>query len=147
MAGNTKSLLTTEEFYILDTRTISNSFKGRQIEYKDLTKNVEYATLLKKEQEGSLAEMFPHLSVREVNRSATNFHSQRMLNDPACKVEEVCDEDGLMFFHKAHKDEMVKLWKSLLLIDKDVKLSKYGKQLTPKELEVVFPPAKSAEKK
>lgn len=138
MAGNTKSLLTTDEFYILDTRTPSNP-KGRQIEYKDLTKNAEYAALIKKEEERTLADMFPHLATREINRSATNFHSQRMLDDPACKIEEVCDEDGLVFIHKTKKEELMKLWKSLLLIDKDVKLSKYGKQLTDKEMEKEFP--------
>jgi hypothetical protein len=124
------------EVFVIDTKTISNRYKGRQVEYKDLSRNEEYKKLLKAQDERILADMFPRIPV-QVAGNAANFHTMDMYKDPKTDCAWY-DAEGLIFV----KEEEIakKLLADLQLADKDIKLSKYGRQFgspEPKETKPV----------
>ncbi len=134
---DTKSLLRTDKFYIIDTRTNSCP-KGRHVEIRDLEACKDYSELTKAQKEFRLAEKIGHLPPH-IAQAANNVHTMKMLEDPACKVEEECDEDGLIYIRKDVKmvledkelagEEVVKHWlKVLQTVDREIQLSKYGLQ-------------------
>ena len=112
--------------FVIDSRTPSNRYKGRQVEYKDLSRNEAYKKLLKAQDERTIADMSPRIPPA-IAGNASNFHTMDMLKDPKTDCAWY-DTEGLIFI----KEEKIarKLLEDLQLIDKDIKLSKYGKQFS-----------------
>ena len=121
------------ENFIIDTKTVSNGMKGMKVEFVELTDHPEYAQLCKMQLDNSLADRFPRDDKR-ISHDATNYHDARMMKQTSPRY--VADEDGFMFIKD--EDEAKRVLESLQKLDKDIKLSKYGKQFgeakaTPKK--------------
>lgn len=117
-------LLSNKELFIIDTRTVSNGKQGLQgWEYVELTDNPEYAQLCGLAKERRLEEKFPRED-RRLLYDASNFHTPRMMSETPVRFK--TDSDGLIGI----KDEATakKILEILQLQDKEIKLSKYGKQ-------------------
>lgn len=117
-------ILENKDLFVIDTRTVSNGKQGlKGWSYVELTDNPEYAQLCGLAKERRLEEKFPRED-RRLLYDASNFHTVRMMNETPVRYE--TDEDGLIGI----KDEADA--KRILVIlqqcDKDIKLSKYGKQ-------------------
>lgn len=127
-------MLKDTKYYIIDTRTPSNRNKGRWVECKELSHNAEYKKLLDLEMDRRLAEMFPRLPFG-VNEAASNFHTDRMLKETPDLVtkEKPEDFDGLLYIES--EEVAKKLLADLQVVDKDIKLSRYGLQFSVVETE------------
>lgn len=120
------------DFWIIDTKTYSNRYKGLDWEYVELTDNSQYAKLVEWENDYTLSEKHPRLDMR-ISGQATNYHTPLMMNTTEPRLK--ADKDGLIFIkdQETAKKVLTELQKN----DKDIKLSKYGKQFdeaNPKEI-------------
>lgn len=122
------------EHYIIDTKTISCP-NGRQVEYRDLLKNEEYARWAQLEKDRKLnKEKEFMMEDRRVNAVASNFHNVRHITEETMVAK--TDDEGLIFI----EDEALakKFLETMQTVDKDIRLSKYGKQF---DVPVGIPPA------
>lgn len=118
-----------QDFYLIDTKTLSNEYKGIDFEYRQVDANPEYAELLKLQKERKLQERFAGESLpAEIKRSANNFHVEEMYTgDPNTLV---CEDIGEGLIPIEDEETAKKVLEILLRRDKDIKLSRLGKQFT-----------------
>lgn len=113
-----------QDHYVIDTKTVSNSYKGIDIEVLDPSMNEEYAEMLAEEKARTLHKRHPELPKRVSSRAAC-LHEDYM--QEGC-VKYKTEIDGLVFVPKENRDDAEKLLKDLQSRDADVKLSLLGCQ-------------------
>lgn len=120
------------DYFVIDTKTESNRYKGIDYTLVDLLKNEEYASLVAAEKNRTLADLHPKDSNR-VNRRAANYHEESMLGPMdntgnihpeliVCKTE----DEGYIFV-KELRDAQIVL-KDMRKRDTGVRLSPMGLQ-------------------
>lgn len=117
--------LKTDKYFVISTQTQSNNFKGRKVDYTELTDHPEYAQLCEMQLSNTLADKFPRDDNR-IRHDATNYHTPKMMKETPARYS--TDEDGFMFIED--EAEAKKVLDILQKTDADIHLSKYGKQFT-----------------
>lgn len=116
------------EYWIIDTKTLSNRYTGIDFEMEDPARNPEYAEMLKEEKARTLHLRNPHMAKSAASRAA-NLHEDWMLTEE-CKLYKT-EYDGLIFFDD--KEACAKQLKKFQERDRDIRIHPMGRQLDEEE--------------
>lgn len=109
--------------WIIDTKTTSNPKGVQGWQFVELKDHPEYAHLCELALSKTLADKFPR-DDRRITFDASNYHTDRMMKET--KPKYFSDEDGLISVNV--EADAKRILADFQKLDKDVKLSKYGRQ-------------------
>lgn len=110
------------DYWVIDTKTLSNRYTGIDFEMEDPSRNPEYAEMLKEEKARTLHLRNPHMPKSAASK-ASNLHEEYMLTDE-CHLYKT-ELDGYIFCD--NEEHAKKILASLQSRDSDIKLSPLGK--------------------